>query len=344
MRIVTSALLAAAICPLATAQVIAPEFAGDYSFISLGSAPNVPANYGGVAVNLDDPNVLYLGGAANGGNGAVYRVSLSRDANGHIESWGCGETTLYSTAPNIDGGLAFTADDVLLYTGYPINTIGQILPGGGVPAKITTLTGIAASVGTLTVVPEGFAGAGHLKIASYNAGFWYDAQLQADRRGTYTITNIGAALNIGGGPEGIVYVKAGNPQFAADSVLISEYSTGQIVAYEIDAAGDPVVATKRTFISGLGGAEGAAIDPLTGDFIFSTFGGGNQVIVVSGFTVSESCVGDIDANQEVDGADLGLLLGAWGDCDQCTEDLNGDCLVDGADLGVLLSSWGACSS
>ena len=31
------------------------------------------------------------------------------------------------------------------------------------------------------------------------------------------------------------------------------------------------------------GAEGAAIDPLTGDFLFSTFGGGNQVIVVQGF-------------------------------------------------------------
>lgn len=37
------------------------------------------------------------------------------------------------------------------------------------------------------------------------------------------------------------------------------------------------------FITGLTGAEGAAVDPLTGDFLFSTFGGGNQVVVVKGF-------------------------------------------------------------
>ena len=37
---------------------------------------------------------------------------------------------------------------------------------------------------------------------------------------------------------------------------------------------------------GLTGAEGAVIDPLTGDFIFSTFGGGNEIDVISGFTVA----------------------------------------------------------
>ena len=33
----------------------------------------------------------------------------------------------------------------------------------------------------------------------------------------------------------------------------------------------------------MGGADGAFIDPLTGDFLFSTFGGGDRVIVVRGF-------------------------------------------------------------
>lgn len=37
------------------------------------------------------------------------------------------------------------------------------------------------------------------------------------------------------------------------------------------------------FLSNLTGAEGAAIDPVTGDFMFSTFGGGSRVVVVSGF-------------------------------------------------------------
>jgi hypothetical protein len=38
-------------------------------------------------------------------------------------------------------------------------------------------------------------------------------------------------------------------------------------------------------MTGLTGAEGALIDPVTGDFIFSTFGGGDHVIVVRGFSL-----------------------------------------------------------
>lgn len=53
--------------------------------------------------------------------------------------------------------------------------------------------------------------------------------------------------------------------------------------------------------------------------------------------------GDIDGDGDVDGADLGQLLGEWGqcsDCDDCPSDLDDDCDVDGGDLGVLLASWG----
>ncbi|MCW5609864.1 MAG: PEP-CTERM sorting domain-containing protein [Rubrivivax sp.] len=67
-------------------------------------------------------------------------------------------------------------------------------------------------------------------------------------------------------------------------MLISEYSAGMVGAYQLDAQGNPLVATRRTFLSGLTGAEGAAIDPVTGDFFFSTFGGGDRIVRVSGFT------------------------------------------------------------
>jgi hypothetical protein len=89
--------------------------------------------------------------------------------------------------------------------------------------------------------------------------------------------------NTGGGPEGLLYVLAGNPEFAVSSVLIAEWSIGEVNAYELDSNGLPIAATRRLFMSGLSGAEGAIMDPLTGDFLFSTFGGGDQVIRVSGF-------------------------------------------------------------
>ena len=76
---------------------------------------------------------------------------------------------------------------------------------------------------------------------------------------------------------------SGSPQFSGPSLLVSEYGVDEVAAYQVDANGDPMVATRREFITGLDGAEGALLDPVTGDFLFSTFGGGSRVIVVRGF-------------------------------------------------------------
>jgi hypothetical protein len=54
------------------------------------------------------------------------------------------------------------------------------------------------------------------------------------------------------------------------------------------------------------------------------------------------CLADFNQDGLRDGADLGLMLGAWGD-PGCT-DLNGDGLTDGADLGLLLGVLGPCSA
>ena len=58
----------------------------------------------------------------------------------------------------------------------------------------------------------------------------------------------------------------------------------------------------------------------------------------------EPCVGDLNDDGLVNGADLGLMLGAWGACGKgpCTADLNSDGIVNGADLGLLLGAWGSC--
>jgi hypothetical protein len=53
------------------------------------------------------------------------------------------------------------------------------------------------------------------------------------------------------------------------------------------------------------------------------------------------CPADLNHDGVVDGADLGLMLGAWGTSDPA--DINGDTTVDGADLGLLLGAWGDCS-
>ncbi len=57
------------------------------------------------------------------------------------------------------------------------------------------------------------------------------------------------------------------------------------------------------------------------------------------------CPADLTGDGSIGGADLGVLLSAWGDCSDpgdCPADLTGDGSVGGADLGVLLSEWGNC--
>jgi hypothetical protein len=65
-----------------------------------------------------------------------------------------------------------------------------------------------------------------------------------------------------------------------------------------------------------------------------------------GFCADEAnmlCTCRFDFNNDglVDGADLGLLLAAWG-TNQCPYDANNSGSVDGADLGLLLAAWGPC--
>ena len=56
----------------------------------------------------------------------------------------------------------------------------------------------------------------------------------------------------------------------------------------------------------------------------------------------ETVPGDLNADGLVDAADLLILLGAWGACDnpECPADLDGDEVVGPADLVILLGNWG----
>lgn len=64
----------------------------------------------------------------------------------------------------------------------------------------------------------------------------------------------------------------------------------------------------------------------------------------STFTVCLGCPADASGDDEVGGADLGIMLASWGECqDGCAMDLDGNGTVDGADLGQLLAAWGPCN-
>ena len=274
------------------ALALGPDFAADYTATSFGSVPGLPALYGGLT--FLDSNTLLIGGNANTAAGRLYTIDVTRGAGGHITGFSGTANQFGSVGEYNDGGVVFGPGGVLFTSRWPVNQLGQTKPGSTDEDKIVNMAalGVAQSHAALNFVPAGFAGAGEMKIVSWSGGQFYTATLAADGTGTFNITSVvqedlnpalGGIQNVPGGPEGFVYIDGANAGFGEDSMLISEYSAGTVGVYELDSSGNPLVATRRNFLTGLTGAEGAAIDPVTGDFVFSTFGGGNQVVAVRGF-------------------------------------------------------------
>lgn len=61
--------------------------------------------------------------------------------------------------------------------------------------------------------------------------------------------------------------------------------------------------------------------------------------------ITDECIfPDLSFDGVVDGADLAIVLGLWGeDCVGCQADLDDNGMIDGADLTQILGAWGAGS-
>jgi hypothetical protein len=103
------------------------------------------------------------------------------------------------------------------------------------------------------------------------------------------------------------------------------------------------------------------LDSITEPTVIAWIYGGilstGQAIVTSGETFAsnylfkvivepvETCIGDLNKNGIVDGADLSMLLAYWGKVSQPKQimaDLNDDGIVNEKDLTILLNDWGPC--
>ncbi len=285
----------------APAQSVLPPFNTYYQAVDLGQMPQVH-NYGGLCFAPGDADTLLVSAY---GSGRIAAVSLQRDGSGRIV--GFGATTTRATVGGNDGGLAVGPGGVLLFTWYGANRLGQVLPTSIVADRVDDLgpLGVGTSVGSCGFVPTGRAGAGRFKLTSYASSEWFDVVLTPDGNGTFAPTITAPPVQIQGGPEGILYPPATSP-LLGDCVLVCEWNAG-ITAYRTDGNGDPLPNSRQMVITGVGANGGGAIDPITGDFLF-TAGGGHLVAMQLGAT----CGTITNYGQATAGANLTPTLTAVG--------------------------------
>ncbi|MCH2162138.1 MAG: LamG domain-containing protein, partial [Phycisphaerales bacterium] len=133
-------------------------------------------------------------------------------------------------------------------------------------------------------------------------------------------------------PSGNIGINGQEPGMLA-SGEIETPPTGEsaTMALRIKAIGFEAGISDVVVFTVIPGGKGPFLVPLTSFSVRTTMEG------------PQSCPGDFNGDQQVNGGDLGLMLSAFGPCQQgCLEDLNGDGVVDGGDLGLLLSLWGPC--
>jgi hypothetical protein len=337
--IVACAGATAALAGAAHAQSMDPFYADRYTFVDLGTVPGVPPLYGGLTLRHNDPNVLLIGGNANDTPGALYAIGVTRDAENHITGF-VGEATRFCDAAFNDGGVLFGPNNVLFLARWPENELGQTRPGSTTTDSIIDLKpfGVENSVSAMQFVPPGYKGAGAFKFVTWEGGQWWNVIITPVAGGTFGIVSMTEVPDsrLPGGPEGFVYVPPGSPSFEGEAMLVSEFSSGNVVAYDVDANGDPIVSTRRLFVVGLEGAEGAFIDPLTGDFLFSTFGGGDRVVAVRG--LNRPCRPDYNGDSRLNSQDFFDLLADFFS-DDFTADYNADNLLNSQDIFDFLTDY-----
>jgi hypothetical protein len=267
----------------ATGQTIQPPYDAVYTLADLGEVPRLPSPYGGLTFLPGNSNLIVIGGSANTSDGAFYSIGVVRNALGQITAFS-GTAAFFSDGQFNDGGAVFGPGDVLFYTRFPTNEVGQVKPGSILTDKIINLTdlGVNESVGALNFVPEGLPGAGQLKIVSYPTGDWYATSYATDGTGTYDLISATLTTAIPGF-EAFVYVPVSSPILPDDSMIVAEYGHDVVSIYQFDANGNPNPASRSVFIDAFPGVLGAVTDPLTGDVLFSVFRRSDRVIVVRGF-------------------------------------------------------------
>lgn len=276
------------VLPPAPGVTVEAPFAANYRAYDLGRVPGLPATrYGGCLIDRDDPDLMYIGVDSETPMGTIYSIRVVRDCDRHIIGYS-GTARMVASAPYVDANLFYDRDGNILFSMWPVDQIAVLRPGATMPSQVISLMSFGieqqASPGGLAFVPTGFTGAGELRAVGWpNFGWFRIPYTYRDR--TYTLATAERRAMFTNGTGGFAYVPPGSPMIDRPSLIMAEWAT-TVSLFDVDPRGDVVPSTRRPFLTGLTNAWGAYFEPVTGDFMFPSWGN-DRVIVVRGFATPQ---------------------------------------------------------
>lgn len=268
--------------------VIAAEFSDEYAGYVLGEVPGLPpdTDLGGMAIAEDDAGTLLVAGYAETPEGGLYKIGIIRGECGHIIAYD-GEATLVAKAANISDILVLS-DGPIVYSEWDSNHLTQRVEGLDMPIR-TNLGKLAPpvtkSVAGFGLVPPGLAAAGELRVLSWDTGDWYHL-VRESKDASFELSAPTYILSLPNRSGGVAYVPAGSPGFSEPHVVITrpEQPDEHVVVYEVDAQGDPLVATRKVLLGDLAQASNVYFDRVTGDLLLSTIETEkDRIYIIQGF-------------------------------------------------------------
>lgn len=132
----------------------------------------------------------------------------------------------------------------------------------------------------------------------------------------------------------------GNPSTAAGTAMDTPGAANPAYMF---ACGDPAAGSSLTAHWNPSSADACCCAWVCQDDAFCCNVGWDSICAskAAGCSMQCTCLGDLNGDHQVTGADLSSLLGAWGSTDS-SADLDGSGTVTGADLSMLLGAWGPC--
>jgi hypothetical protein len=248
--------------------------------------------------------------------------------------------------PGEDSILACNDDSCSLQSSLSLSVVSgesYTIRVGSYSAAVTGAGDLSIASGFLADVTDPGSG---IRYVAVNATTWTAAEALAQSLGGH-LTSIGSAEE-----QNFVWTTFGNLDGVDRRVWIGfndvanegafEWTDQSPVAFTNWNSGEPNNANGTEHYAELLGSNGEWNDmpdnggsfPHIAVFELPKDGGGGG---------PTPCPADLDDNDFVDAADLGILLGAWGPCTgACAADLDDNSFVDAADLGILLGGWGEC--